>query len=197
MTSQIPQPFSARAVPPASMSAGQLPVGEYPVKIIAAEIKGSTANENNGMAVFTLQCTQGPNAGIEGMYRLNLFHTDPKVASIAQRQLSALCHVTGVYDVQDLMQLSNREFVLVVEAKPTDQYPNGTNVKGVKDMAGNDPGKTGSGAPAAQTAAPPAAAPAQAWAAPAPAAAAPAPAAGGWAPPAAAPNGAAPAGRPW
>lgn len=198
---QLPSTFNARAFQPATVGgAGNLPVGEYPVMIVDSEIKANS-NNDGGFIALTLQATQGDHVGATGVWRLGIFNANQKTVEIAQRQLSSLCHVTGVYDVSDTAQLHGKEFVVVValDTKPgqQEQYPGSTKVQGVKDMAGNDPGKAGNGAKPAQPA-PFAAPPAPAAAAPAawaPPAAAPAPAAAAWAP--AAPAAPAPAAAGW
>jgi hypothetical protein len=193
MNTQLPGVFDATKVEPAGAGTPQLPVGTHPVVITGADIV-STKDGTGGMAVFDLTVIDGPSKGATGKYRLNLFNASAQAAEIAQKQLSALCHVTGVFQVADLKNLFNIPFVIVVDhQKGDDKY---TEVKGVKHMDGSDPGK---GKPAATHAAPAAAAApaavAGAWgngaAAAAPAAEA-APAAAAWGAGAAAPAATAP-----
>jgi len=213
---QLQQPFNAQAVDPSQGGFSQLPIGKYPVVITASEIKG-TADGNGGMLVFELLAIPGSeHAGATGFHRLNLYHANEKPRQIAESQLSALCHVTGVFMVQDTSQLHNIPFVVEVKAQPLtqsqiDKQAAGetvtpfTQVHKVFDMNGNEPGRAAgqpapAPAPQQQYAAAPAPAPAAqgGWGAPPPAAApapapAPAPAAGGWSQQAAPAAGAQPA----
>lgn len=199
---QLPQGFSARTVEPQGTSS-QLPVSGsegHPVVITESEMKQVEGKPNCGYLQLTLRIIEGEHNGVEGAYRLNLYHDNTKTVEIANRQLSALCWVVGNPDAVDSAQLHNIPFRAVVglQKKTTADAPDYTEVKGVKDINGNDPGKTGKTAASAPAPAAPPAPPVQ------PAAAAPvaptwgqpaAPAA----PPAQAPAApaAAPAAAPW
>lgn len=192
---QLLQGFDATTVDP-TQGAGQMPIGKHPVIIAGSEIK-ATSSGNGGMLVLDLAITDGPNKGQTGAYRLNLYNPNQQAAQIAQRQLSAICHVTGVFKVSDSSQLHNIPFVVEVgyqkgeEPGPNNPDAKGyTEVKKVFDMHGNEPGKKPANAtpqPAAQSFAPPSAPPAQQ-----------APAGPGWSAPAAqTPPPAAPAAPAW
>lgn len=185
---QLLQQFDATTVDP-TQGPGQLPIGRHPVVISGSEIKATKA-QNGGMLELELSITDGPSKGEKGAYRLNLYNPNQQAVAIAQRQLSALCHVTGVFKVADSSQLHNIPFIVEVGYQDG-QGPNApqgennkgyTEVKRVFDIHGNEPGKKP--ANAAQPPQPaPAAAPA--WNAPTQAPQAPAPAAApAWAPPA-------------
>ncbi len=175
------QGFDATTVDP-TQGAGQMPIGKHPVIIAGSEIK-ATSSGNGGMLVLELAITDGPNKGQTGAYRLNLYNPNQQAAQIAQRQLSAICHVTGVFKVSDSSQLHNIPFFVEVgyqkgeEPGPNNPEAKGyTEVKKVFDMHGNEPGKKPANTapqPAAQSFAPPSAPPAQQ-----------APAAPGWGAPA-------------
>lgn len=201
---KLVNPFDATQVDP-TQGMGQLPVGRHPVVIIGSEIRPNKDN-TGGMLVLELGIIDGPHKGTTGPYRLNLYNNSQKAAEIAHKQLSAICHVTGVFKVDDSAQLHNIPFMVEVGEQPkSDSNPDGkyTEIKKVFDRNGNEPGKAP--APTAQQPAqapqPPAApqapaqpqwgaqqpaaqpqAPAAAWGQPAPAAQQPAaPAATGWA----------------
>lgn len=185
----LAQAFDASQFDP-TQGVGQMPLGKHPVIIEKSSIETNKAGDG-GFLQLNLRIIDGPNKGGEGVYRLNLYNASPKAAEIAHRQMSALCHVTGVFRVQQSEQLHNIPFV--VEVEPQKDNPQYTQVSRVYDMAGNEPGKAPQGQAGAQPqqqpqqfapapAPAPAAAPAAAWGAPAQQqpAAAPAPAAGGW-----------------
>lgn len=140
MHAQLPQMFDANQVAPDTGAVGQLPVGEHLVQITGSEIK-TIKSGDGGLVEFTLVVIDGPNKGATGAYRLNLFNPSEQASNIARAQLSALCHVTGRYQVSDLSVLSGIPFrVVVAMQKGSDQY---TEVKKVMDANGNPPGKGG------------------------------------------------------
>lgn len=204
-------PFDATTVDP-TQGAGQLPLGRHPAIITGGEAKATNA-ANGGMLVLDLSIIDGPNKGQTGVYRLNLWNANPKACEIAQRQLSALCHVTGRFKLNGFNDLNGVPFQIEVGYQNGDgpvspEHPENkgyTEIKKVFDMQGNEPGKKPTNQapqPAAQSfGASAAQAPQQAPAAApgwgAPPASAPAPtAAPGWAAPAANPTQAAPAATP-
>ena len=198
--------FDANKYEPQGVGGGQLPVSDkngWPVVISDSEMKENTA-KTGGYLELTLTVIEGEHAGQSGSYRLNLFHSNEQTVNIAYKQMSAICHVTGVFNVSDSAQLHNKPFRAVVglqKVKPGEEDKGYTEIKGVLDINGNQPGKTGTAAPSAppappQPPAPPAAAAPPAWTPPAPPeqpTAAPAPPA--WGQPAGAT--AAPAPPPW
>ena len=132
-------PFNAQQFDP-TQSAGQLPVGKHPVKIIDSEVKANSTN-TGGYLQLTLQIIDGPQTGATGAYRLNIYNQSQQAVDIAHRQLSAICHVLGVFNIQDSAQLHNIPFMIEVGLqKGDDKY---TEVKKVFDIHGNEPGKTG------------------------------------------------------
>lgn len=185
---QLLQAFDATTISP-EQGAAQLPLGKHPVIISGSEVKATKAN-NGGLLELDLQIIDGLNKGQSGAYRLNLYNTNPQAAEIAQKQLSAVCHVTGVFKVTDSSQLHNIPFLIEVGYQKGENPAAGgkgyTEVKRVFDINGNEPGKKAENpAPWQQAPSAPAAAP-------------------GWAPPAQAaspaasfPPPSAPASAPW
>lgn len=146
--------FNARTVDPTQRTGSNLPVGKHPVVITDSEVR-ATNDGNNGLLALELTVIDGPSKGQTGEYRLNLYHqSSPKAVEIAQRQLSAICHVIGVYDVNDSQQLHGKPFIVEVALqKGEEAQKNGyTEVKKVYDINGNEPGKAGAGPGAAQPA---------------------------------------------
>ena len=133
----------------------QLPPGEkYKGVIVAAEPVNTTdqaGNVKGGYLAFTLTPIEGALAGMKHIDRLNLHHTNPKTVEIANEQMSAYCHVLGVFNVQDTNQLLNIPFLFDIGwqkgQEPSQERPNGgfTEVKAIYDINGNAPGKAGSG----------------------------------------------------
>uniref|UniRef100_A0AAU7YTV8 SsDNA binding protein n=1 Tax=Stenotrophomonas phage vB_SmaS_QH3 TaxID=3229738 RepID=A0AAU7YTV8_9CAUD len=143
---QLIQAFNAQQYDP-TQGVGSLPIGKHPVIVESSEVKANKANDG-GYLQLNLRIIDGPQAGTTGAYRLNLYHTNQQTVEIAHRQLSAICHVVGVFMVQDSSQLHNLPFL--VEVGPQKNDPAYTEVKKVYDMNGNEPGKAGQGAAPAQ-----------------------------------------------
>ena len=147
---QLIQAFNAQQYDP-TQGGGSLPVGRLPVIVESSEVKANKANDG-GYLQLNLKLIDGPQTGTTGAYRLNLYHSNPQTAEIAHRQLSAICHCVGVFNVQDSSQLHNIPFIIEVGLQKGEEAAQKgyTEVKKVFDINGNEPGKAGQGAPAAQ-----------------------------------------------
>ena len=151
--SQLMNPFNPLQHDP-TQGGGSWPLGKHPVIITAAEVKPTNDN-NSGKLVFSLKVIDGPNAGFEGQYNLNLYNQSAKAAEIAHRQLSAVCHVTQTFqlgpDGTQLQYLFNKPFVVECGYQKGDgpvgpENPDNkgyTEIKRVFDINGNEPGKQG------------------------------------------------------
>lgn len=143
--------FDATKVEPAGLSS-QLPVSGpdgYGVVISASEMK-ENKDKTGGYLELTLQVIDGDHKGESGAYRLNLFHSNAKTVEIAYRQLSAICHAVGVFQVGDSTQLHNIPFKAVVGLQKGENPEGYTEVKGVLCFDGSAPGKPKGPAQAAQ-----------------------------------------------
>jgi len=137
-----PFSFNATGIPPASADgSSSLPVGEHPVTITGGEFKAVKDKPNAGMLVLTLTVYDGPNKGASGPWRLNLYSDSPQAVEIAQKQMSALCHVTNTFIVNNVEDLFGKPFLVCVG--PQANNPQYTQVNGVKFLDGRDPGKPG------------------------------------------------------
>lgn len=162
--------FDATTVAPDQGAGICFPLGDYPVEITKAEPVPTKNNPNVNMLVLTLTCLDGPMKGQNQLYRFNIAHENETTRRIAYSQLSAICHVIGRLQIQDTNQLVGGRFIATIG--PQDSDPKYSEVKKVKDMQGNEPGR--SAAPSTPPAQPPASAPfPSATAAPATPAAAP------------------------
>jgi hypothetical protein len=142
--------FDARNVDP-TPSFVVPPLDDYMVIATAAEPKENSKG-TGGFLEFTLEINQGKNSGLQYQkvtvpYRLNLFHTDERTVAMANSQLSALCHATGVITPTNTKDLLNRPFVATIG--PQEKNTQYSNVFAVKDLQGNIPGKKGDAAIAA------------------------------------------------
>jgi hypothetical protein len=141
---KLQQAFDANNVNP-QQSTGQLPIGKHPVAIVDSIVKATQKNDG-GYLELELRIMDGPMTGTTGAYRLNLYNQSAKAVEIANQQLSAICHVTGQFMIQDSAQLHNIPFI--VEVGPQKDNPQYTEVKKVFDANGNEPGKNKAATPA-------------------------------------------------
>lgn len=139
--------FNAQQHTPQYSGGGGLPPGKY--KGVIVNSFTDNVERNNvvvgGFLAFELTPIEGPLAGQKQTDRLNLHHTNPKTVEIANKQLSAYCHVTGRYQFNDTAELHNIPFIFEIGMQK-EPNPNGyTEVKAIYDINGNEPGKAGAG----------------------------------------------------
>lgn len=185
--------FDASQVAP-SVAPEAKPAGWYPCMMTASEMK-PTKDAKGAYLECELTILAPPEyAGQKFFDRLNLQNNNPQAVEIAYKTLSAICHATGVIQVNDSAVLHNRPLQVKVSLRPAGvgadgkQHDATNEVKGYKALDGAVP-QAVAHAPGIPPAPPAYAAPAYAPplayvapAAPAPVAAAPA-----WAPPPAPP----------
>lgn len=122
----------------------QLPLGKHPVVINGSQLKPTQKNDGGFMELM-LEAIDGPAKGGQQVDRLNLHNQNPETVRIANQQLSAYCHVTGVFRFQSTEELHGKPFV--VEIGQDKNNPNQHRVIGLYDMNGNPAGQAGAGAP--------------------------------------------------
>lgn len=108
----------------ASGGSNSLPLGQHVVVIIAAEVKATRDNANNGRLELMLQVIDGASKNAVGAYNLNLLHsTSEDAARIARQQLSTLCCVTGTTSLNDFrkpVELFGKPFMVRVQPQKKD-----------------------------------------------------------------------------
>jgi hypothetical protein len=159
-------PFDANTVKP-NEAFEPLPAGWYNARIIASEAK-PTKDNSGGYLELQLEIIDGEHANRKVFDRLNLWNGGAnavKVCEIAQRQLSAYCHATGVLILQDSNQLHGIPLKIKLAVRTQEGFEPSNDVKAVKHI--QDGGAAvapaspfAAPAPAASPFAPPAAAPA-------------------------------------
>lgn len=192
--------FDATTVSP-SESIEAIPAGWYNAQIDQSEMK-PTKDGSGAYLELRFSVLDGQYANRKVFTRLNVRNNNPVAQEIAYKQLSAICHATGVLRVQDSQQLHGLPLKIKVKVRAASgDYEASNEISSFKNVneqvdgpVGGAPASAG-GAPwaqqpaAAQQAAPWAPQPAASPVAPAqqsaPPAAAPAPAAPAWQPPAA------------
>lgn len=120
-----------------------VPEGWYNVAITESEIKPTKDGEGAYLQLKT-SIIDGPHTGKPIFVRLNIQNKNQQAVDIAYGELSAICHVTGVYQIGDSSQLHGIPFQLrVIVTPPKDGRDAGNEVKGYRDARGNEPGKGG------------------------------------------------------
>ena len=137
-----------------------VPAGWYNVAIDESANK-PTKDGLNAYTQFRMSILDGQYKGRKLFARFNLQHSNAQTSEIAQRQLSALCHATGVLQLSDTQQLHNIPFKAKAIIKQDAGYEASNEVRSFKNI--NEAVDGVASAPAAQAAsAPPPAA--QPWA---------------------------------
>lgn len=121
-----------------------VPEGWYNVAISESEIK-PTRDKEGAYLQLKAQVIDGPHTGKPIYIRLNIQNKNQQAVDIAYGELSAICHVTGVYQIGDSSQLHGIPFQLRVIVTKGQNGDPGNEVKGYKDARGNEPGKAGAG----------------------------------------------------
>ncbi len=109
-----------------------VPGGWYSGFISASESKPTSAGDGSYL-MLELTISEGPYQGRKLFDRLNLNNKNPVAVEIAYATLSAICHATGVIQVQDSVQLHNIPLDFKASVRPADgQYEASNDVKGYK-----------------------------------------------------------------
>jgi len=141
--------FNARTVAP-QVALDPVPEGWYKVVIDKSNVK-PTRDGQNGMIELQCKIIEGQFQTRVLYYNLNLWHNNATTVEIAYKQLSAICHVVGQYDINApdnapadnyLPMLHNVPFMVHAVVTQGERGPI-NNIRGLKDTMGNDPGKGG------------------------------------------------------
>ena len=124
--------------------------GIYTVMINGSEFKETKAKKAGQASVgsflqLNLRIADGPHAGGMLIDRINWENENPDAVSIGQGQLSAICRVVGVMQLQDSQQLHGIPFKVEVAKVPRNDDPSkfSNEIKGYLDMNGNDAANAG------------------------------------------------------
>jgi len=136
--------FNTAGITPKFGGGGGLPIGKHPVIIYNTKLE-ATQSGTGGKMVLQMEVIDGPMKGAKGDENLTLQHSNPTVVRISSEQLTAICHVIGMPNgiQNDTAEMHNKPFV--VEVAPQKDKPEYTEVVGVYDMNGNEPGQQGAG----------------------------------------------------
>ncbi|QWY83392.1 protein of unknown function DUF669 [Rhizobium phage RHph_X3_2] len=135
--------FNANQVQP-NVALEAIPSGNYPVMITASTKKPT--QKGDGAYIELEQTIQaGEYKGRKVYDRLNIENPNQTAVQIAYGTLSALCYVTGRMQITQTEQLHGVPFIAVVVKKPRNDQPDvmTNEIKGYRDINGNEPGKQG------------------------------------------------------
>lgn len=159
------QNFDANQHEP-SQAMEPLPAGWYLMQIVGTELR-QTKDRSSQFLAFEFEIVEAAHPDLKGRKvweNLNLWHQgNQKAVEIAQRNLSAICHATGVLNVEDTTALHHIPLAVKLKVDPGDaKYEPSNRITGYEAAAARFQ------APAAQQpqAQQPAAGPAPAQAAP-------------------------------
>lgn len=114
--------FDATQIAPA-VPLTPIPDGWFPVMITESDIKPTSTGTGLRMPLTLTVCEGHPYAGRKIFDGLNIQNDNPVAQQIAQEQLSAICHATGVIQLGDTQQLHGIPLLCKVITEParTDQ----------------------------------------------------------------------------
>lgn len=135
--------FNANSFDPAQ-GGSQFPIGRHVVQVSGSAIK-PTQDQTSGFLELKCIIQDGAHAGTECSHRFNIYHKDDQPRNIAERQLSAVCHVTGIMELHDTEQLHGQYYIVDVGMQKEPNPKGYTQVNKVYDVNGNEPmkGKVG------------------------------------------------------
>lgn len=144
--------FNAAQVAPA-VALEPIPAGWYLVKMVESEIK-PTNDQTGAYLLATFQVLAGPYAGRKLFARHNVRNANAQAVDIGMRQISAICHATGVMQINDTTQLHDRPLEAMVKLKPAEgNYSASNDVDGYRAVgSGKTPADNGAGAGGAASA---------------------------------------------
>lgn len=139
-----------------------LPPGWYPMQIVASSVEKTQNGQGQYLKLeFEMIESAAPQLkGRKAWDRLNLWNQNAQAVDIANRTLSAICHATGVMQVQDTEALHHKPLAVKVKVRPAEgEYEPQNEVTGYDAFNARFPSgampNTPAGGPAAPGAAPP------------------------------------------
>lgn len=109
-----------------------LPKGAYLAEITDSEMKDTASGRGQYLQLeFTV--IDGEYSGRKQWARLNLVNENDTAVDIAKRELSAICHATGVLQVKDSIDLHNRPlYIDIAIEKRKDTGEDANRIKGYR-----------------------------------------------------------------
>lgn len=106
--------------------------GWYIAQIVESDMRTNKQGTGSYLAL-TFQILEGEGKGRKIFTNLNIHNQSELAVRIAQEQLSAICHATGVIQVQDSVQLHTIPLMIKVGVRAGDgQYNDQNDIRGYK-----------------------------------------------------------------
>lgn len=126
--------FDATQVVPSTGQMDPVPAGWYEAAIDESDMKPTKDGTGSYLQV-RYSILNGQFVNHKVYQRLNLRNANQQAVEIAFRELSAICHATGVVQVADSSQLHGRPVRIKVKLKAADgQYEASNEIAAVKNM---------------------------------------------------------------
>ena len=127
--------FDASTIDPTN-TFDAIPAGEYEVIITDSTLK-ATKDGTGQYLELKLEIQSGQYHGRNLWDRLNLQNRNATAVQIAQRQLSQICHATGVMQVAESSMLHNRPMIAKVAVRQEPGRDPSNEVKGYRTANAN------------------------------------------------------------
>lgn len=131
--------FDATQIDPRQSKGGVcFPLAEYPLEITAIDAVAVKDQPTKGFLEVSLTVLDGQYKGQVQIDRLNLYGNSETAMRIAYQRLSAYAHIAGKLRVVDSNELLGTKLIGLIgpQDAPNEKY---SDVKMVKDLAGNAP----------------------------------------------------------
>lgn len=128
--------FNAANVAP-QQSFTPIPAGSYIAQVVESEIK-QTKGGTGQMMNLTFEVLDGQYRNRKVFGRINVVNQSAEAERIGQSQLSALCHATGVMQLQDTVQLHGKPVKIKVKVRVDEsgKYDDSNEVTGYEAISG-------------------------------------------------------------
>lgn len=138
--------FDANTVKPNSRPE-PVPNGDYRAMIVASDVLPVSSGKGR-MLKLEFQILDGEHKGRKVWEQLNIQHESEEAQKIAQGQLSAICHATGVMQLKNSVQLHNIPLIIRTRIKQSAGYDPKNEIKGYLPVPGGTPAPAAAQAPA-------------------------------------------------
>lgn len=129
--------FDATSVQP-NDSFAPIPAGTYIAQITDSSIK-PTKSGTGTMLNLTWTILDGQFANRKVFDRINVQNANHEAEKIGQRQLSSICHATGVMKLQDSNQLHGKPVKITVKIRQSAEWGDSNEVKSYESAGGVSP----------------------------------------------------------
>lgn len=126
--------FDASTVEPQKPN-DPLPKGWYDVEVADASIEATKGRGAGRRAVFEYTVLTGDHKGRKVWGGINVKNSNAEAEAIGQREMSSLCHATGVIRVSDLREFVGKQLQIKV-GFGKDDYADRNEIKGYKALEG-------------------------------------------------------------